>query len=99
MTFKSTAFTPMDKEGKNYKLTGKLTIRDVTKDVTWNVKYGGQRNDNWGNTKAGFKATSAINRFDFGLKWDTMTENVAVVADSIQLVCNIEMKLDKDKDK
>jgi len=99
MVFKSTSFTPQDKENKKYKLTGKLTIRDVTKDVTFDVVYGGTGIDSYGNTKAGFKATTKINRKDFGLAWDTVTEGVAVVGDEITIVCNIQMKKDKDKTK
>lgn len=98
MIFRSTSFTPQDKENKKYKLAGKLTIRDVTKDVTFDVTYGGTRNDSYGNTKSGFKATTSINRFDYGLKWDTTTENVAVVDETIDIVCNIQMKKEKEKE-
>ena len=99
MVFKSTSFVPQDKENKKYKLSGKLTIRDVTKDVTFDVVYGGTRVDSYGNTKAGFKATTKINRKDYGLRWDSMTEGVAVVGDEIDVVCNIQMKKDKPKSK
>ena len=47
-----------------YKLVGDLTIRDVTKQVELDVKYNGMVKDPWGNTKAGFKDTGEINRFD-----------------------------------
>jgi polyisoprenoid-binding protein YceI len=72
MTFKSTSFTKVS--DKKYKLTGNLTLRDVTKSVTFDVTYGGTAKDGYGNTKAGFKATALINRFDYGLKWSAMTE-------------------------
>jgi len=60
MKFESTSFTPL---GNNkYKLAGNLTIRDVTKPVTFDVTYGGTAN--MGNTvKSGFKAKTTINRF------------------------------------
>ena len=52
MTFESTSFK---KKQKNiYVLSGKLTIRDVTKDVQFDVVYGGTIKDQQGNTKAGF---------------------------------------------
>lgn len=72
MTFKSKAFK---KAGKNkYKLVGDLTIRDITKEVTFDVTYGGTIQGPWGNTKAGFKASTTIDRFDYNLKWDAATE-------------------------
>jgi polyisoprenoid-binding protein YceI len=72
MTFVSTSFKK--KSGSAYELTGDLTIRDVTKKVTFAVKYGGTTKDPYGNTKAGFKATGTINRLQYGLKWNTLTE-------------------------
>lgn len=71
-TFKSTSFRKVS--GNKYKLTGNLTIRNVTKPVTFDVVYGGTAKDGYGNTKAGFKATTVINRFDYGLKWNALTE-------------------------
>jgi polyisoprenoid-binding protein YceI len=70
--FKSTSFKKVS--GNKYKLTGNLTIRNVTKPVTFDVVYGGTAKDGYGNTKAGFKATTVINRFDYGLKWNALTE-------------------------
>lgn len=72
MTFKSTSFKKVSTN--KYALTGNLTIRDVTKPVTFDVTYGGTANDGTGNIKAGFKATSVINRFDYNLKWNNLTE-------------------------
>lgn len=71
-TFKSTSFKKVS--GNKYKLAGNLTIRDVTRPVTFDVTYGGTAKDGYGNTKAGFKATAVINRFDYGLKWNNLTE-------------------------
>lgn len=80
-------------KGNNYKLIGNLKIRDITKPVTFNVIYGGTVKDPWGNVKAGFKATTKINRFDYNLKWNTLTEvGGAVVGKEVTLICNIELK-------
>lgn len=70
--FVSTSFKKIG--GNKYKLTGNLTIRDVTKTVSFDVTYGGTVKDAWGNIKSGFKASTKINRFDYGLKWNTLTE-------------------------
>jgi len=94
MTFVSTSFKK--KSGSMYELVGNLTIRDVTKKVTFAVKYGGTTKDPYGNTKAGFKATGTINRLEYGLKWNTVTEaGGAVVGSDIELTLNLEMALAK----
>lgn len=72
MTFKSTSFKKVS--GNKYVLAGNMTIRDITKPVKFDVVYGGTAKDGYGNTKAGFKATTKINRFDYNLKWNTLTE-------------------------
>jgi len=94
MTFVSTSFKK--KSGSKYELTGNLTIRDVTKKVTFAVKYGGTTKDPYGNTKAGFKATGSINRLAYGLKWNNLTEaGGAVVGADVDLTVNLEMALAK----
>lgn len=94
LTFKGTS---MKKTGKNkYKLTGDLTIRDKTKRVKLDVVHNGTITDPWGNTKAGFKITGAINRFDYDLKWNTMTEaGGAVVGKEVRFNINIELQKQK----
>lgn len=84
----------MKKTGKDtYKLTGDLTIRDKTKRVTLDVKHNGTVVDPWGNTKAGFKITGSINRFDYDLKWNTLTEaGGAVVGKEVDFNINIQLK-------
>jgi len=71
MIFKSTSFKKVS--DNKYELYGNLTIRDVTKPVKFDVVYGGTGKDGYGNTKAGFKATTTINRFDYNLKWNGLT--------------------------
>jgi polyisoprenoid-binding protein YceI len=72
ITFKSTSFKK--KQGNKYELNGNITMHGVTKPAKFDVDYGGTANDGMGNTKAGFKASTTINRFDYGLKWDKLTE-------------------------
>ena len=72
MTFTSVSWKKVS--DTKYALEGDLTIRDVTKRVTFDVSYGGTMKDGYGNTKAGFKATTVINRFEYGLKWNALTE-------------------------
>jgi len=88
ISFKSTSFT---KDGDDYTLVGDLTIKDVTKSVTLAVEHGGTAGDFYGNTKAGFEITGKINRKDFGLTWDGVTEAGSVVLGSdIKLIINVQ---------
>ena len=89
MKFVSTSFKK--KSGNNYTLVGDLTIRDITKKVTFDVVYGGPTKDGYGNTKAGFRATGKINRFDYNLKWNSVTEaGNAVVSKEVSLIVNLQ---------
>ena len=91
ITFKGKSLEKVD--GNKYKLTGDLTIRDVTKEVVLDVKYGGTVKDPYGNTKAGFKITGNINRFDYNLKWNAALESGGlVVGENVEIVGNIELK-------
>jgi polyisoprenoid-binding protein YceI len=74
-----------------YEMTGNLTIRDVTKPVVFQVTHGGVLTTSRG-AKAGFKATTTINRFDYNLKWDRATETGGlVVSKEVAITVNVEM--------
>jgi polyisoprenoid-binding protein YceI len=82
----------LTKSGGDYKLTGDLTIRGVSKPVTLDVEFGGVVKDPWGNIKAGFELNGKINRKDFGLAWSALTEaGGMVVGDDVKLHMNIEL--------
>jgi polyisoprenoid-binding protein YceI len=89
ITFKSTSF---EKTGTDtYVIKGDLTIRDVTKPVVLNARYTGTVKDPWGNIKIGFKATTAINRFDFGVKWNKAVEaGGLVVGETVDITLLME---------
>ena len=83
------SFTSTDFDGE--KLTGKITLRGVTKEITLEVDYNGIVEDPYGQTKAGFEFTGSLNRKDFGLSWSAVTEagNV-VVSDKVKLIVNAQ---------
>ena len=56
------------------KVTGNLTMRGVTKEVTLDVIYNGTVAGFGGVQVAGFEITGKINRFDYGLQWNALTE-------------------------
>ena len=79
------------KEGAGYKLKGNLTIRDVTKAVSYDVTYGGTTKA-FGGEKAGFKFTGKLDRFDYGLKWDkTIEAGGLVVGKEIEILVKVEL--------
>jgi len=80
ITFKSTEF-------KGDKLTGDLTIKGITKSITFDTDFNGVALDPYGQTKAGFEFEANINRKEFGLTWSAVTEagNI-VVSDKIKLI-------------
>jgi polyisoprenoid-binding protein YceI len=79
------------KEGEKYFLVGEFTMRDVTKPVRFDVRYMGQIDTNRGK-KSAFKITGEIDRFDYGLKWNNLTEaGGLVVSREVQIVCNVEL--------
>jgi len=74
ITFKSTK-VEAGTDGTTAKVTGDLTIKDVTKSVVLNVEYlGMSKNPMSGNDHIGFTATTKINREDFGLTWNMPLE-------------------------
>ncbi len=84
--------TLQKKSDSEYKLVGPLTIRDITKEVELSVEYGGTMVDGYGQTKSGFEITGKVNRKEFGLKWDMVTEaGGVVVADEVKLNLNIQL--------
>jgi len=95
ITFSSTSFKATGEEDE-YKLAGDLTIKGVTKSVTLDAEFGGSADDFYGNTKAGFEVSGKINRKEFGLGWDGITEaGSVVVGEDIKLMINIQFAKQK----
>ncbi|PIB34006.1 hypothetical protein BFP72_00445 [Reichenbachiella sp. 5M10] len=75
-----------------YSMTGPMTIKDVTKEVTVEVSLGGTMVDGYGQHKAGFALNATINRKDFGLTWSMVTEaGGVVVGDEVKLLLNVQV--------
>ena len=70
-TFKSTG---VREEGGEFKIDGDLTLRGVTKPVTFDLELGGFGKDPYGNYKVGFTATTVVKREDFGVQWNAPLE-------------------------
>ena len=66
-------------EGNDYKLTGELTIKGITKPVTLDVEFGGKNTDPWGNEKMAFSLNGTIDRKEWGLNWNAALETGGVM--------------------
>ena len=94
MTFISKSVHDID--GNKFKITGDLTIRGTTREVVFDAEFRGVVNDPWGNTKAGFSATSEINRQDFGVKWNkSLDAGGVVVGDDVTIELELELAMVK----
>jgi polyisoprenoid-binding protein YceI len=72
--------TKVEKTGANtYRISGDLTIRNVTKPVVLDTKFLGTVKDPWGNEKIAFRGTTSIDRFEFGTTWNKTIETGGLV--------------------
>lgn len=92
ISFKSTKVTHV--EGNKFKITGNMTMRDVTKEVTFDAAFNGATKlpeQMGGGSKAGFSASATINRQDFGVTWSkTLDGGGLVVGDEVSIDLEIE---------
>jgi polyisoprenoid-binding protein YceI len=88
MSFVSTS---VSHDGDDYALVGDLTIKGITKSVTFELEYDGVSPDPWGGTRAGFSAEGEINRKDFGIEWNAVLETGGVMlGEKVKIVLDIQ---------
>lgn len=80
ITFQSNDVTRVSED--EYEVTGDLTIRGRTRPITLDVTYNGTVSGFGGTKVAGFEIGGKVNRFDYGLMWNAMTEAGGVVVSS-----------------
>lgn len=79
------------KEGDSFRITGDLTIRGTTKEVTLEGTYEGTGKDPWGGTRAGARATAKIDRRDWGLTWNQALETGGIlVANDVRIELEVQ---------
>jgi polyisoprenoid-binding protein YceI len=94
MTFKS---TKVERAGAGFKVTGDLTIRDVTKAVVLDIEpLSPEAKDPWGGVRRGTRARAKINRTDFGLKYNAALETGGVAVGE-EVTIELEVELIKKK--
>ncbi|HEY7565229.1 MAG TPA: YceI family protein [Acidimicrobiia bacterium] len=72
ITFVSTSVDHV--EGDDFRITGDLTIKGVTKSVTFSVGYNGSSVDPYGNTRIGLEGKTTVNRRDWRVNWNAPLE-------------------------
>jgi polyisoprenoid-binding protein YceI len=83
--------TDIQGDEQNFKLTGDLTIRDITRPITLDVTFEGQTKDPWGGERIGFSATGKLDRRDFGLTWNVILESGGLtVSNDIKIQLEVE---------
>ena len=84
-------------EGGDFLVDGDLTIRGITKPVTFELEFNGFGVDPWGNYKAGASAKTVINREDFGLTWNAALEAGGVlVGKDVTITLELQGALQQD---
>lgn len=84
MTFRSTEAEQLG--GDKYRVTGELTIKDVTKPLSIDLEFNGTATDVYGNERVGFEGSAEILRSDWGLTWNAALETGGVmVSDKVKL--------------
>ena len=89
ISFKSTAVKPAG--GDSYEVTGDLTMRGVTRQVTLPVTFLGEAKDPWGNEKVGFELATVLNRKDFGINWNkALDQGGVLVGDEVKVQISVQ---------
>ena len=89
LQFRSRRVEPAGKHG--LRVTGELTIRDVTREVVLDVAHGGYIDDPWGGRRVGYTASASIQRGDFGMAWNQVLEAGGVfIGDRVDIGIDVE---------
>ena len=92
ITFKSRKVHPVS--ATEARVTGDLTIRDVTREIVLDVEHNGTAKAPWGSTSAGFSAKGKFNRKDFNLVWNMVLETGGLLV-SEEVKIDIEAEIVK----
>jgi polyisoprenoid-binding protein YceI len=79
----------VERAGDGHVLVGDLTIRDVTREVRIPFEMTGPVAMGDGQKRMGAEGTLRVNRFDYGLRWNRITEAVQVVGDEVRIELSI----------
>ena len=89
ITFKSSKITPTGKD--TFDVTGTLTMRGVSKEITIPVAYLGSVKDPGGNERASFELSTKLNRKDYGINWNKILDAGGVMlSDDVEVTISLE---------
>lgn len=90
MTFKSTSIKNLS--GDRWQVTGDLTIKNITREIVFDVSNEGRGKDPWGNEHWGLSAQTSFNRKDFDLTWNVALETGGwLVGDQVKVAADVEL--------
>jgi len=91
ITFKSTAIEKVS--DTEYKVTGPLTMRGVTKVITLPVVFDGEMKDPWGNLRAGFSTETTVDRKEYGINWNkALDQGGFLLSDDVDVEIHLSTK-------
>ncbi|MEA2267695.1 MAG: hypothetical protein QOF29_2868 [bacterium] len=86
--FESTRLDPLG--GADWRVTGKLTLKDVTREVTFEATVQGAGEDPWGNERVGVAVRGSINRTEFGLTWQqALAKGGLLVGEDVKVLVDV----------
>lgn len=84
--------TGISESGGDYVMTADLTIKGVTKSVDFDLEFDGLSGDPWGGTRAGFTASTTIDRTEFGVEFNAPLETGGVlIGDKVKIELDIQL--------
>lgn len=79
-------------KGNKYKVHGTLDLHGVKKEVVWDAKFNGTIKDPWGNTRAGLKISTTLDRYAYNLKYNSVIDKGGLaVGQEVTINANIEL--------
>jgi polyisoprenoid-binding protein YceI len=88
------ASTAVAVEGDHIRITGQLTVKDATHEISFDARYLGSVPDSMGNTKAGFEMDMVLDRKAFDIGWNLkFDKNGILIADQVHLHADIQLLL------
>ena len=89
ITFES---TDINKTGDSYFVTGNLTMRGITNEVTFDTVFNGKGTNPWGKEVYAFEAKTIVDREDFGITWNQVLEMGGVlVGKEVEILVELEV--------
>lgn len=95
ITFRSTGVREV--AGDTFVLDGDLTVRDVTRPVSFTATYNGVGRNPWGQVVVGFEGRIELDREDFGLTWNQALETGGVLVGKVATI-DIALEAIQDAD-